>query len=185
MHRRCFLLAAHLFALLTGCSRTAGKGGADKGSSAPAPPKLAVELRAVTPSVAKNTIPEFAADLVNHGREPVTVLLPRDGSECGWSTPVVRWRPAIWEMPRCGYVSGLTRQDFMTLMPGERVKLSWIIRPFLTQKGKHEISLEVEHVPGIEWQGVPCPPHDPEAMKAVRESPPWKAVSNTVEVTVH
>jgi hypothetical protein len=181
MHRRCFLLAANLFALLTGCARHGSPG---KGAVAPAPPKLAIDLRVLTPSVTLYTIPEIEADLVNQGQEPVIVVLPMDGSECGWRTPVVRWSPA-WESPaRCGYVTGLRPQDVITLSPRGRVKLNWILGPVLTRQGKHEVSLELEHVPDIEWKGVPCPVHDPETMKAVRESTPWKAVSNTVEVTV-
>jgi hypothetical protein len=184
MHRRRFLLAANLFALLTGCYWRGSRGGAGKGSGAQAPPKLAIELRAVTPSVSRGTIPQLAADLVNRGQEPVTVVLPMDGSECGGRTPVVRWTPAWEPLARCGYVSGLSLRDVMALMPGERVKLSWILGPLLTRQRRHEVSLELEHVPDMEWKGVPCPPHDPEAMKAVRGSAPWKAVSNTVEVTV-
>jgi hypothetical protein len=184
MHRRCFLIASNLLALLTGCYRPSGRGGDGKGSVAQASLKLAIDLRVLTLSVSEGTIPEFTADLVNQGQGPVKVVLPMDGSECGWRTPVVRWTPAWEPLARCGYVSGLRLQDIITLMPGERVKLNWIIGPLLARKGKHEVSLELEHVPDIEWKGVPCPWHDPEAMKAVRESIPWKAVSNTVEVTV-
>jgi hypothetical protein len=97
---------------------------------------------------------------------------------------VIRWTPAWEPFARCGYISGLHSRDVITLMPGERVKLSWILGPLLTRVGKNEVSLALEHVPDLQWQGVPCPRHDPEAMKAVRESVPWKAVSNSVEITV-
>jgi hypothetical protein len=44
--------------------------------------------------------------------------------------------------------------------------------------------LELEHIPDLEWGGVPLGEHSPTAMARLRQTPAFKAVSNVVEVTV-
>jgi hypothetical protein len=125
---------------------------------------------------------EFTAHLVNNGWRTETVVLPGDGSESGWRTPIVQWTPALM-VCRCGNINGLKPDEVIDLAPGDRVKLEGIAYPGL-KPGLNRVRLELIHQPGMRFRGIALDDHDPEAMKKVRQSSPFRVTSNVVEVRV-
>jgi hypothetical protein len=157
-------------------------------SAAPLPvrpgPGLALELTCSNWVVTPDVDPRFAVFLVNRGKKTVTVVLPGDGSEDGWRTPVVRWEQDRGIRMRPGSVKPLTPADVIELAPGQRVKLNWVGRPAL-DTGLNRVSVELEHNPTLKWRGIPGGrEHDAATMKKVQAIPAIKLTSNIVEVVV-
>jgi hypothetical protein len=146
--------------------------------------ELAIELRADTPVIRRGETPRFTAHLVNRSVRPTTVVLPGDGSSDGWRTPVVRWSPPLQLGGRCGNINALKAEEVITLGPGQRVPLGWLGRPTLAGAGAHKVSVELEHIPDLQWSGIPLGKHDPGAMQKIRLREGFRAVSNVVEVQV-
>jgi hypothetical protein len=145
---------------------------------------LVIDLRADTPVIRPGDIPRFTAHLVNPGTRAMTVVLPGDGSSCGWRTPVIRWNPPMQADRDCGNSNALKPEDVITLEPGRRVRLNWLGWPTLPGGGTHKVSLVMEHIPDLRWAGVPLGTHDREALREIRRSKGFKAESNVVEVRV-
>jgi hypothetical protein len=146
----------------------------------PIPPRpvLAIELTCSLPVLNPGQERAFVAHLVNKGGKPITVVLPGDGSECGRRTPMVRWNPVMKTDGRCKLMNPLTPADVIELAPGQRVKLGWLGWPTFSEVGVHKVSLELEHVPTMEFHYG----GDPAALKKARETTPFKITSNVVEV---
>lgn len=132
---------------------------------------------------------KWSASLINHGAEPVVVVLPGDGSSVGWRTPIVRWSVTgeagevePWSGGRCGNVNPLAPDEVVTLEAGESVSLDryGLLAPRLPKSGSVEVSLTYENVPDLEWQGLPLGRHDARAMVRVRASTPLSLRSNVV-----
>jgi hypothetical protein len=151
-------------------------------------PKLRIELRATSPKIKIGApyVEPFSAELVNDDTAPVTVVLPGDGSESGWRTPIVRWDPPVQTTgPRCGNINRLKPEEVVTLAPGKRLPLKdWLGGPAIGGPGKYKVTLELENVPDLKWTGEPLGVHDPAAMKKVGSSSRFKVLSNVVEVEV-
>jgi hypothetical protein len=130
-------------------------GPAPAGAAAPASEaRMALELRADTPRVKAGDDPQFTVTLVNRGAEPVTIVLPGDGSDMAWRTPVVRRGPPGPDLRKCGNVNPLRADEVVTMAPGERRRLSaWLGAPVLEGKGKNKVSLELENDPDFRWRG--------------------------------
>src|SRR5262245_110834 len=91
---------------------------------------LEIELTCTNPVVTPAYDPGLPAHRVNKGKKPVTVVLPGDGSDVGWRTPVVRWgKEERGTIRRCGNINRLKPEEVIELLPGQRVKLDWIGHP--------------------------------------------------------
>ena len=147
---------------------------------------LRIELHTDTPTIDSGKNPKLTAQLFNDGTEPITVVLPGDGSLHGWRTPIVRWNPPIRDsvIRDCGNVNSLKANEVVTLNPGASHHLDWIYWPDLPNPGVHQISLELENVPDLKWCGIPLGGHDSTTMKRVRRTAPFKAVSKVIEIQV-
>ena len=88
------------------------------------------------------------------------------------------------QLPRCGNVNPLTKDDVITLPAGGRVALGWLGGPTFETAGVQAVSLELENVPHMPWSDMSLGRHDASAMKKAKGSPPFKAVSNVVSVRV-
>jgi hypothetical protein len=160
--------------------------GSPRAAPLPDPPAtgLEIELTCTNPVVTPAIDPGFTAHLVNKGKKPVTVVLPGDGSEVGWRTPVVRWgKEERGTIRRCGNINRLKPDEVVELAPGERVKLGWVGHPTL-DSGTNKVKLELEHIPTLKWRGLPLGKHDEATMKKVQALPAFKLTSNVVEVQV-
>ena len=152
---------------------------------APAEPSvLTIELRAEALEYRVGQAFRGSAELVNPGTEPLTVILPGDGSEVGWRTPVVRWTPALRPMPRCGNTNALSADELVVLQPGQRVELDWLDAPVFQAAGSCAVALELEHDPTLLWNGIPLGRNNPITMIRLRCLAPYRVKSNVVEVTV-
>lgn len=139
------------------------------------------------PAIWRVQEPVFTAHLVNHGDSATTVVLPGDGSESGSRTPIVRWTPSFPSsgVRMCGNINALKAQEVQTLEPGERLKLDgWIGGPSIDRPGTYTVSLELRHIPDMNWSGIPIGDHDSGALQRIRESRPFTAKSNSIEVVV-
>jgi hypothetical protein len=153
------------------------------GDTGPPPRGLRIDLRTTTPVVKAGSDARFMAFFVNDGSDPVPVVLPGDGSEYGMRSPVVRWQPE-WAGGRTGNFDSLRADEVRTLAPGERVEIKCHGGPVLPGPGTHWVRLEVEHVPDLKWESVTLGQDDSATLASIRRMPPFKAVSNVVEVTV-
>ena len=54
-------------------------------------PRLELRLRTTEPIVKPGQEIRWQVSIVNRGTEPVTLVHPGDGSDCGWRTPIIEW----------------------------------------------------------------------------------------------
>jgi hypothetical protein len=87
-------------------------------------------------------------------------------------------------MMRCGNINSLKANEVVALAPGGRVGLDWLGEPSLGVAGAYKVSVELERIPDLQWQGVLLAEHDAEAMRKLRRSAGFKVVSNVVEIQV-
>jgi len=142
---------------------------------------VAIVLTLDDPTVMVDQVPSVKAALVNEGEEPIMIVLPGDGSSVGLRTPIVRWSHAR-SSTGCGFMSGPTLDQIVTVQPQGRVPLRWLHPPRFDEPGTYTVTLEVENKPDMNWQSVG--EHDPQAMQKVRQSHRFRALSNPVELTV-
>ena len=172
-------------AMTNGCGSATGSDTEVSPPAAAQDGQVALELRAAAGT--------YRAALRNGGDEPLTLVLPGDGSSAGWRTPLLRWYQrdgdSVSELaqrhPTCGNINALAADEVVTLAPGDEVELGdWLGRPPVGQPGRYVIAVEYANVPRLEWQGLPLGQHDPEAMQRVRASTPLVVRSNFVAVDI-
>lgn len=130
---------------LTGCSRSAEE------VHSPSEVKMRIKLHTETPMIRSGMIPRFVVHLVNDCAEPITVVLPGDGSLAGERTPIVRWNPPIQLREGCGTKDPLRADELVTIRAGESypIKNLWISQPDLKAAGTHQVSVELENAPDL------------------------------------
>ena len=148
------------------------------------PKELSLLLEVESAVITADETPKFKARLTNNGDEPVTVVLPGDGSLLGWRTPIVRWNPSRESERDCGNINALKPHEVIELAAGASVELPWIGWPNLGDSGKHHVRLELEHIPELQWSGIPLGEHHAATMTRLRQIPAFNIVSNEVEVEV-
>jgi len=164
-----------------------------------APATLDLHISAREASLIFGQQPHITATITNKGKAPVTLVLPGDGSECGWRTPLVGFssikidqgiakHPATVPQEygsRCGNINHLTSDEVFTLVPGQSKDLSdWIGVPRLPEPGTYSMVFYYANDPERKWQGVPLGQHDPDAMKRVQKSYPCLLISNELKLRV-
>jgi hypothetical protein len=163
------------------------------------PSTLDLHISAKETSLAPAQQPQITATITNKGSAPVTLVLPGDGSESGWRTPLVGFssikvgkdkpnHPAdvpLCRGGRCGNINALKSSEVFTLDPGKSKDLSdWIGAPQLAEPGTYSVVFYYANGPGLKWQGVPLGRHDPGAMKQVEKSHKCLLISNELKLTV-
>jgi hypothetical protein len=163
------------------------------------PATLDLRIVAKEASMTLEQQPQVTATITNKGSAPVTLVLPGDGSESGWRTPLVGFSsikvgkdkpkdPAdvpLYRGGRCGNVNALKGDEVFTLAPGTSKDLpDWIGSPQLTEPGTYSVVFYYANDPGLKWQGVPLGRHDPDAMKQVKKSHKCLLISNELKLTV-
>lgn len=141
----------------------------------------------------------FKAKVANHGNVAVTLVVPADGSESGWRTPVIGWsaiplnkkadkhpaEPPPFKGRDCGVVSAARREDIFTLGPGESREFSdWIFYPQFKQAGKYRVVFYYNNDPSLRVGGLTPRPHDEEAIQRMSKSTPCSLMSNEIVVEV-
>lgn len=95
--------------------------------------------------------------LINEGARPVKLVVPGDGSEAGWRTPVLSWVAKKNGKPvkergggRCGMMNPIKEDEVFTLAPGERRTISeWVGRPDV-DPGTYEVELRYTNDPTLD-----------------------------------
>lgn len=171
---RTTVMAALLSLVCGGCGDSANIG----------PPmcELVLELPA---RVKQYEIPkDIRISIRNIGHSNVSLVMPGDGSECAWRTPIIGWsvlpldsheahpgKLVMRPTGRCGNIGPLTAEQVFTLKPGESQSLgTWLDFPTQLEAGKYRVLFYYENRPDIKWRGIPLGDHDTDAMDAVTES---------------
>jgi hypothetical protein len=143
--------------------------------------------------------PAISITVKNQSKKPLTLVLPGDGSESGWRTPVIGWSvlqakqeaakhpktPRLYEGGRCGNVNALKRNEVFVLGAGESKNLGeWSGFPTMVEPGTYRVVFYYANDPTLKWRGLPLGQHDPEAMKLVQQSHPCSLVSNELTFVV-
>lgn len=136
---------------------------------------------------------EAKIQLRNVGNTPMTLVMPGDGSDCGWRTPIIGWSvlpvdsdddhpptPPRQGVGRCGNINSLKAEEVFTLRPGQSKTLGpWARLPTYNLKpGKYRVVVYYKNDPKLKWSGLPLGPHDQKAMQRIGESTPVNLVSN-------
>ena len=136
--------------------------------------------------------------ITNHGKMPVTLVRPGDGSESGWRTPIVNWsvleagdkanhpaEPVPEGGPRCGNMNPLQADEVFDLAPGASKELTgWVYLEPFARPGQYRVVFLYANRPSLTWKGGALGHDDPAAMKRVRISTPCSLVSNEVVFTI-
>ena len=177
---------------MTGC-------GSNLASPPVATPTPECELHIEAPAqIKQNSHEQLKVRINNVGAVPVTLVLPGDGSEVGWRTPLIEWSltrldpadskaapPLGIGLRRCGNINRLDPREVFTIKPGENQEISQSVRlPYRMPPGKYSVVFHYSNVPNIEWRGVPLGKHEPAAMRQVKRSTPISLVSNEVIVEI-
>lgn len=143
----------------------------------------------------KQTSAKGMVAIKNNGPAEVTLVMPGDGSDCRWRTPVIGWsivsaaekQEHPQEAPqfrgaRCGNINPLTAKEVFTLAPGKAKLLSEWAGPWFynLEPGKYRAVFYYQNVPDLKWSGLPLGDHDAKAMRRIQASTPVKLVSNEV-----
>jgi hypothetical protein len=160
---------------------------------------LDLHISAKETSLTLGQQPQIRATITNKGKAPVTLVLPGDGSESGWRTPLVGFssiktdkekpkHPAtvpLYRGGRCGNVNALKSNEVFTLAPGKSKDLSgWLGFPQFPEPGTYSVVFYYSNDPELKWRGVPLGQHDPDAMKRVEKSHKCLLISNELNLTV-
>jgi hypothetical protein len=114
---------------------------------------LRARLRAL-PST--DGFPHYALTLTNGGKKPVRLVIPGDGSEVGWRTPMLTWiatangKPAApAEAGRCGLSNAIAEDEIFDLPPGQSREIKeWLGYPRFVP-GTYDIKLRYRNDPSI------------------------------------
>jgi hypothetical protein len=136
-------------------------------------------------------------EIRNVGKDPVTLVMPGDGSHYRRRTPVVGWSclpmdskdQHSQELPpsrggSCGNINPLKPEEVFVLEPGDFRELEWIGFPYWLSLGKYRMAFYYSNVPNLKWGGLPLGAHDEDAMRRIKGSTPISLVSNEVYVEI-
>ena len=194
--------------VVTGCdSRTvipaanAAAYGADTDSLAEShnAQRNACELRIEIPSTIKQrSYQEAKVVIKNVSDAPLTLVMPGDGSDCHWRTPIVGWsflphdsknrhpeEAPRRRVARCGNINRLKPDEVFVLKPGAAREIDeWVHLPHTIAPGKYRVVFYYSNVPDMKWSGIPLGKHDEQAMRRVEGSAPVSLTSNEVQVEI-
>lgn len=135
--------------------------------------------------------PTLTVTLVNRGSAPLTLVMPRDGSDHGLLSPAVEWLGGDVQpvLGRCGISEPLRADEVFTLGPGEVRSLDaalarWVRRPRFGRPGTYHVAFAYTNAPASAGPVRATTPNDPDAIARARRGNWVRAVSNTVEVVV-
>jgi hypothetical protein len=163
----------------------------------PHPENLILQIEAKQPTFAVGERPAISITVKNQSKKPMTLVLPGDGSESGWRTPVIAWSvlqqeaakhpkmPRLYEGGRCGNINALKRNEVFVLGAGESKNLGdWAGFPSMAKPGAYRVVFYYTNEPTLKWQGLPLGQHDSEAMKLIQQSHQCTLVSNELTFVV-
>jgi hypothetical protein len=98
----------------------------------------------------------FTLTLKNDGATAIRLVMPGDGSEVGWRTPILKWSATamgkavtMTNGARCGFMNPIEPREIVRLAPGESRDFSeWLTMPPLPN-GTYEVRLTYRNDPGF------------------------------------
>lgn len=160
---------------------------------------LVLKIEAPRAAIHVGGAPDLKPTIVNQGAKPVALVLPGDGSESKWRTPVVGWsvlsadelaQKHLPEVPvfhggRCGNINAIKLKEVFTLQPGESRSLGeWAGQPALAAPGRYRVVFYYQNIPDLKITGIPLGEHETGALDKIAHSTPCKLMSNEVVVEV-
>jgi hypothetical protein len=130
----------------------------------------------------------YALTLTNNSKTPVRLVVPGDGSQVGWRTPIITWRATVGdraveplEAGRCGMMNAIQSDEVFALAPGEsRTLRDWLGWPRYAP-GSYDIAVTYRNDPTL---GARKGAVAPEVAALLAASSACEITSNTVPVTV-
>lgn len=191
-------LAVVFTLLMTGCNTGSAGDPTPPLPIDPNAPPPECELKLELPATIKQSTQARAKIRINNtGRVPVTLVMPGDGSESRWRTPVVGWSflpvdsmerhtiqpPRV--LGRCGNINRLSPAEVFVLKPGDGKDLvQWVGFPYSLSPGKYRAVFFYSNIPRLKWSGVPLGEHDQASMKRIKRSTFVALESNEVLVEI-
>ncbi len=130
---------------------------------------------------------EVVATLLNESSQPVTLVMPGDGSIEAQRTPIVSWvlEPAVaLPMRHCTTIGALRAGEVFTLPAGGAKDLGgWANLWPIPRPGTFRATMTYTNAPEAQWLFAPSS-HDPEEMRRVRASDLCSVRSNVIELVV-
>ncbi len=131
----------------------------------------------------------FALTLKNAGSKPLRLVVPGDGSDVGWRTPVVTWTATMNGAPatpleggRCGMMNRIEANEIFTLAPGaSRTVKDWVPLPSFAP-GTYDLTLTYRNDPGL--QARKGGGESDAVKRLIAESAACEATTNTVRATL-
>jgi hypothetical protein len=133
----------------------------------------------------------FAIDLKNESTHAVKLVLPGDGSEVGWRTPIITWKAlkngvAVpqEEGGRCGMMNPLKVEEVFTLGPGETKTIDEWIGYLPYPAGTYEMRVTYKNDPSLAEREGKGKAREDEVAKAFASTSPCEVTSNALSVTI-
>lgn len=161
--------------------------------------ELPLSIQAPTKAIQVGDYPKFIVTIRNQGETPRMLVLPGDGSECKWRTPVIGWSVLSAESPeqkhpqapplsrgaRCGDINAIKLIEVFILQPGESRQLGeWIGHPGFVEPGKFRVVFYYENIPTLKVSGIPLGNHETGVLQKIKQSYACRLISNEIIVDV-
>ena len=134
------------------------------------------------------------AVLTNKGSKLLRLVLPGDGSEDAWRTPIIKWNVQVLDRPqpehnsksyRCGNIDALKWGEVFHLYPNQiRAFDRQVDRSLMFQPGTYKISMVYINDPSKDWDGLPLGFHNLLEMCFVHHSTRCEVISNEIIITI-
>ena len=156
--------------------------------------ELLLKIEAPAEAIHVSDYPKFTATIENHGKVPVTLVKPGDGSEFNWRTPVIGWsvlptdetqKQHPEELPlykglRCGIMNPIKSEEIFVLKSEESMSLGeWIGSPTFEKSGKHRVVFFYQNNPDLRTGG-----EQTGVLDKIKSSHPCLLKSNEIIVEV-
>jgi len=104
----------------------------------------------------KDGVEQYSLTLTNTSEQPVQLVLPGDGSQVGWRTPILTWTAKSGGKPiaelapaRCGMMNAIEASEIFTLAPGaSRTLVEWLGWPRYAP-GTYDLEVRYRNDPSL------------------------------------
>lgn len=135
----------------------------------------------------KDGVEEYSLTLTNTGSQAVQLVVPGDGSQVGWRTPVLTWaaksegKPIAELAPaRCGMMNAIEASEIFTLAPGKsRTLVDWLGSPSYPA-GTYDLEIRYRNAPSLAENRAPVAP---EVAAKLASTSACDVTSNPLRVT--
>lgn len=135
----------------------------------------------------KDSSERYSLTLTNTSSQAVQLVVPGDGSQVGWRTPILTWTAKLEGKPiaelspaRCGMMNAIEADEIFTLAPGEsRTLIEWLGEPSYAP-GTYDLTLRYRNDPLF---GAHKAPAAPDVAAKLASSSACDVTSDAIRVT--